>query len=103
LPKLFTTIDIAERQILSLQRFTKRTVEREKIVPLVEQAGLDPVEAGVRLYWWTPKKPEISVSDLIKSAELNLIRTDEFRNIVRGLGWEVSEAQENGAILPQDC
>ena len=110
LPKLFTTpgftessakaaIEIAERKILSLQRFIKRLVEREIFVPILDQAGLDPIEAGVRLNWGIPEKPDIEIEDLLGAAELGLIRTDEFRNIMKGIGWELREPEQNEHVL----
>ena len=109
LPKLFTTpgfteasakaaIEIAETKILSLQRFIKRLVEGEIFVPVVEQAGFDPVEAGVRLNWGIPERPEITVADLLRAAELCLIRTDEFRNIMKGVGWGLTKPEETKQV-----
>lgn len=104
IPKLISTpgfteasaraaIDVAERKVMSLQRFVKRIVEREIFTPVLEQAGYDPKEAGVRLNWGMPETPEIIVADLLKAAELGLIRTDEFRNIMKKAGWELTEPE----------
>lgn len=100
LPKLFTTLgfteasakaalEIAERKIIALQRFIKRIIEREVFVPLIEQAGLDAKKAGCRLNWGVPKRPKINVSDLIRAAELKLITFEEFRDIMREMGWQL--------------
>lgn len=102
LPKLFTTpgfteasakaaVEVAERKVMALQRFMKRTVEREIFKPLIEQAGLDARKSGCRLNWGLPEHPEIAVSDLIRAAELDLIRAEEFRSIMKHLGWELTE------------
>ena len=108
LPKLFTTpgfteasaraaLELAERKVISLQRFIKRIVEREIFRPVVEQAGYDPKEASVRLNWGVPEKPEISVVDLIKACELDLISREEFRSMMKKMGWELSKAVEAGS------
>ncbi len=101
LPKLFTTpgfteasanaaIEIAERKVLAIQRFIKRIVEKEVFTLVVEQAGLDPREAGCRLNWGTPERPKIVVSDLLKAAELGLVSAEEFRGMMKNLGWGLS-------------
>jgi len=105
LPKLFTTpgftetsakavADLAERKVHALQRFIKRIAEREIFSPVIEQAGYDPKEAGARLNWGIPERPEIVVADLIKAAETDLIRPDEFRNIMKDVGWELKELEQ---------
>ena len=105
LPKLFTTpgfteasaraaLELAERKVISLQRFIKRIVEREIFTPVLEQVGFDSKEAGIRLNWGMPETPEIIVADLLKAAELGLIRTDEFRNIMKKTGWELTEPEQ---------
>jgi len=104
IPKLFTTpgfteasaraaVEVVERKVMALQRFIKRIVEREIFDPVVEQAGYDSKEAGVRLNWGMETKPEIVVSDLLRAGELGLIRPDEFRGIMKKFGWELVEAQ----------
>jgi len=101
LPKLFTTpgfteasaraaIEVAERKVAALQRFIKRIFEKEIFTPLIAQAGLDPKRAECRLNWNTTEKPKIVVSDLIRAAELGLIKVEEFRNIMKRLGWELT-------------
>jgi len=110
LPKLFTTpgfteasaraaLELAERKIISLQRFVKRIVEREVFKPVLEQAGHDPKEACVRLNWGMPEKPEISVVDLIKACELGLIRPEEFRSMMKKMGWELRETVEPSSTV----
>jgi len=101
LPKLLTTpgfteasaraaVEVAERKVLALQRFIKRIVEREIFTPVIEQAGLDAMEAGCRLEWGIAEKPEVVVADLLRAAELGLIRVDEFRGIMKKMGWELT-------------
>jgi len=103
LPKLLTTpgfteasaraaVEVAERKVLALQRFIKRIVEREIFTPVIEQAGLDAMEARCRLNWGISEKPEVVVADLLRAAELGLIRVDEFRGIMKKMGWELTGA-----------
>ena len=84
-------MELVERKVLSGQRYIKRIIEREIFKPILEQAGHNPVEAGVRLNWGIPEKPDIVVTDLLRAAELGLIRADEFRKIMKDLGWKLTE------------
>jgi len=108
LPKLFTTpgfteasakaaIEIAERKILSLQRFIKRIVEREIFVPIVEQSGFDPVEAGVRLNWGLPEKPEVEallpILAQIARDRPDIISAEEFRDILIDMGLPLEKVE----------
>jgi len=104
LPKLITTpgfteasaraaLDLAERRVLGIQRFIKRIVEREIFVPVIKQAGFDPVKARVRLNWGMPEKPELVTADIIRAWELGAIRTSELRKILIDMGWPL-EAEE---------
>jgi len=105
LPKLFTTpgfteasakaaVELAERKVLALQRFIKRTVEREIFTPITEQAGYNPKKAHIRLNWGTPKKPDIAVADILRAAELELISPEEFRSLMREMGWKLKMPEE---------
>jgi len=88
-----SAMDLADRKVLSTQRYQKRMIEAEIFDPVVEQAGYDPIQAGVRLNWGMPEKPEIIIADLIKAADLGLIRADEFRTIMKKSGWELTEPE----------
>jgi len=105
LPKLFTTpgfteasaraaVEVAERKVMALQRFLKRIVEREVFVPVVEQAGFDPVKAQVRLNWGIPEKPELTVGDQLRALELGAIRGEELRKMLIKQGWELWEPKQ---------
>jgi hypothetical protein len=107
LPKLFTTpgfteasaraaLEIAERKVMALQRFIKRTCEHEIFLPLIRQAGLDPRKANFRLNWGT-EQPEVKLEDLIRLAEISAtsgtsyVRPEEVRkNLVKSgfMLWE---------------
>jgi hypothetical protein len=99
LPKLFTTpgfteasartaAEIADRKVQALQGFVKRAIEREVFRPIVKQAGCDVEKAHVRLNWRASEKPQPSMADILKAAELQLITAQEFRNATRELGWK---------------
>jgi hypothetical protein len=102
LPRLFSTpgfteasakaaLELQSMIIKPLQRYIKRQVERTIFAPVLAQAGFDPVEAKTRLNWGAPKTPEINVADMLKAAEIGLIRPEEFRKNAVKFGWELWE------------
>ncbi|MGD9130715.1 MAG: hypothetical protein PVH73_03980 [Candidatus Bathyarchaeota archaeon] len=110
LPKLFTTpgfteasaraaLEIAERKVMALQRFIKRTCEREIFNPLIRQAGLNPAKANCRLNWGT-EKPEVKLEDLIRLAEISAtsetpyVRSEEVRKNLVKAGFELWENKQ---------
>jgi len=118
LPKLFTTpgfteasarsaIEIAERKVVSLQRFMKRIVEREIFTVVVKQAGYDLVKAAVRLNWGMPEKPEIEallpVLAQIARDRPDIISAEEFRDILidMGLPLEAKAEPSEVEVLPE--
>ncbi len=64
-------------------------MERELFLPIITQAGLDPVKAKARLNYGNPETPEMNSADLIKAAEAGLIRAEEFRKNAVKFGWEL--------------
>ena len=104
LPRLFSApgfteasraaLDLQDMLIKPVQRYVKRRVERDIFVPILVQAGFDPVKAKVRLNWGSPESPEINVADMLRAAELRLIRPEEFRKNAVKFGWELSEPKE---------
>jgi hypothetical protein len=122
LPKLFTTpgfteasaraaLEIAERKVMALQRFIKRTVEREIFQPVITQAGFDAVKANCRLNWGM-EKPEIKLEDLIKLAEISTssrveyVRPEEVRKNLVKFGfelWEKEEPSENPVTVKSNA
>ena len=107
MPKLFTTpgfteasaraaLEIAERKVLALQRFIKRTCEREVFNPLIRQAGFDPKKADCRLVWGS-EKAEVKLEDLIRLAELSankddpIVRPEEVRKNLVKAGFDLWE------------
>jgi hypothetical protein len=104
LPRLFSTpgfteasanaaLELQEMLIKPIQRYVKRQVERDIFTPVLSQAGFDPADAQVRLNWGSPDVPEIVFADVIKAAELGLIRSEEFRKNAVKFGWELWEAE----------
>ena len=105
MPRLFTTpgfteasaraaLEAAERKTMCLQRFIKRTVERELWYPVLREAGYRPLEAGVRLNWGQPEVPELRVEDMLKAWETGAIRSDELRKMLVKSGWELTEPEK---------
>jgi hypothetical protein len=108
LPRLFSTpgfteasanaaLDLQDMLIKPIQRYVKRQVERDIFAPILRQAGFEPAEAGIRLNWGSPEVPEMVLADLIKAAELSLIRPEEFRKNAAKFGWELWEQKGEGA------
>jgi hypothetical protein len=102
LPRLFSTpgfteasaraaLDLQGMLIKPIQRYIKRQVEREIFNPVLAQASLNPAEAQVRLNWGSEKAPEIVMADMLKAAELGLIRQEEFRKNAIKFGWQLWE------------
>jgi hypothetical protein len=100
LPRLFSTpgfteasaraaLDLQDMLIKPVQRYIKRQVERELFLPIITQAGIDPIKAKVRLNYGSPETPEMNSADLIKAAEAGLIRQEEFRKNAVKFGWEL--------------
>lgn len=58
---------------------------------MVSQAGLDAAKAKVRLNFGSPETPELVPADLIRAAELGLVRAEEFRKNAIKFGWELWE------------
>ncbi|MGC8895665.1 MAG: hypothetical protein ACP5LB_02700 [Candidatus Bathyarchaeia archaeon] len=105
LPRLFSTpgfteasakaaLDLQSMLIKPIQRYVKRQVESEIFNPVLAQAGFNPAEAQVRLNWGSEKAPEIVMADMLKAAELGLIRTEEFRKNAVKFGWQLWEKPE---------
>jgi hypothetical protein len=102
LPRLFSTpgfteasakaaLDLQAMLIKPVQRYIKRQVEREVFSVVVAQAGLDAVRAQVRLNWGVEETPVIAVTDMLRAAELGLVRMEEFRKNAAKFGWELWE------------
>jgi hypothetical protein len=102
LPRLFSTpgfteasakaaLELQTMLIKPIQRYIKRQVEHDIFNVVLTQAGLNPSEAQVRLNWGSEKVPEIVMADMLKAAELGLIRQEEFRKNAVRFGWQLWE------------
>jgi len=90
-------LEIAERRVMALQRFMKRSVERHLFDRVVAAAGLDEKQAQVRLNWGM-EQPEFELSDVLDAYERSAIDRKEVRKILIQLGWPLLEEEnsENG-------
>ena len=104
LPRLFSTpgfteasaraaLDLQDMLIKPVQRYIKRQVEKEIFSVIITQAGLDAEKAKVRLNFGSPQTPTVVPADLIKAAELGLVRAEEFRKNAAKFGWELWDKQ----------
>ena len=105
LPRLFSTpgfteasakaaLDLQAMLIKPIQRYIKRQVERDIFDVVLAQAGFKPSEAQVRLNWGSERVPEIVMADMLKAAELGLIRQEEFRKNAVKFGWQLWEQSQ---------
>lgn len=62
--------------IKPIQRYIKRQVERDIFAPILLQAGFDSAKAKVRLNWGAKETPKVELVDMLRAAELGLIRPD---------------------------
>jgi hypothetical protein len=114
LPRLFSTpgfteasakaaLELQNMLIKPVQRYIKRQVEKEIFSVVLAQAGFDAAKAQARLQWAAPKPQETGMGDLLRAAELKLIREEEFRKNAVKAGWELwekaqPEASPNGKV-----
>jgi len=107
MPRLFTTSgwteasarvgqDIFEVIINPIQDLVKRSIEDVWDI-IIDKAGYDPEKAQVRLNWGSEKTPEINMVDMLKAAELGLIRSEEFRKNAVKFGWQLWEPKQSNA------
>lgn len=100
LPRLFSTpgfteasanaaLELQNMLIQPIQRYIKRQIEHEIFTPILTQAGLDPIQAQVRLNWSPYKAKEANMADLLKAAEQGIIRQEEFRKNAVKFGWQL--------------
>ena len=88
--------EFAERKVVALQRFIKRVVERQVFWQVVEQSGLNPRKANVRLHWGFPEKPQITAGDMLRAFELGAISREELRRMLMKAGWELQPEGADG-------
>jgi hypothetical protein len=109
LPRLFSTpgfteasakaaLDLQAMLIKPIQRYIKRQVERDIFDVVLAQGGFEPAKVQARLNWGSPQTPEISMADMLKAAELGLIRQEEFRKNAVKFGWHLWEKTPETAM-----
>jgi hypothetical protein len=112
LPRLFSTpgfteasanaaLDLQDMLIKPVQRYVKRQTEREIFAVVLAQNDFDPVKAQVRLNWNASKAPQPNMADILKAAELGIIRADEFRKNATKFGWELWDVESATAPAKQ--
>ena len=112
LPRLFSTpgfteasanaaLNLQDMLTKPIQRYIKRQVERDIFDAVLNQSGFNSAEAKVRLNWGSPETPEVVMADLIKAAELGLIRPEEFRKNAAKFGWELWQETEKEVKTPK--
>ena len=84
-------LQLQDMLVKPIQRDFKRTVEN-LFDWVLASAGYDPVEASVRLNWGSPEAPDVNMADMLRAAELGLIRAEEFRRNAGKFGWELWDA-----------
>jgi hypothetical protein len=92
-----TAAALVERKVMALQRFIKRTIEKEVFDPVVKQENMDPQKAAIRLNWGIPEKPNINamlpVLAQIATARPDVITTPELRNILIDMGLPLEKVK----------
>jgi hypothetical protein len=93
---------VAERQVMALQRFMKRIVEKEIIVPVIRQAVFDYKQADCRLNWGMPEKPDVKallpmLANIAKDRP-DIISAQEFRKILVDMGLTLKKTEETKPI-----
>jgi len=88
-------IAIGESRTTALRRYLKRVSETQFFDKWVEEAGLDPVQAQVKLHWRLLRMPDMSVlmSVLTKLVELGTLKAPEMRNILIDMGLPLTNEQ----------
>ncbi len=97
-----SALAIAERKVVALQRFFKRTIEFEVFDLVLEQAGLSPLRAEVRLNWGMPERLDATCADIINATTSGIVEIPEARAMLKEMGWRIEEADVNQASTPSE-
>lgn len=97
-----TVADAAsQRKIMYLQRFIARIVEKEVFQVLLQQNNIDPVQAGVRIRWGMPDRPEVKMEHIVQLAQISAtsgieyLTREEVRNMLaKYAGFELQTQTE---------
>ncbi len=88
-------MDMGDLIVRGIQRFIKRRIERDFYWPVIEQAGLDPSRAGVRLHWGTSERPKVTLEGLARILDIQSktgvewIKPNEVRRMLSKMGFEL--------------
>jgi len=92
---------MADRKIMKLQRDLARIVEREVFKVLLQQSGIDPKAARVRIRWGMQERPEVELENLIQliqvsaTSGIEYITRQEARSMLaKYAGFELTEEQQ---------
>lgn len=86
--------DLHRLEIAAMQRIIKRPIEKYWRLYL-KKHSFDPIKANIRLNFGVPIEKEISIDDIMKLKEANLITEPEARKMLKKAGFEVDiEVQE---------
>jgi hypothetical protein len=96
-----SAVELQNMLVKPVQRYIKRTVEREIFSPVLEQAGFNPALAKVRLNWGVPQAPEVKIEHIISLANISAqtgvqyIRPEEVRKNLVKFGVELWEPEKS--------
>jgi hypothetical protein len=100
---------VAQRKIGFVQRFIARIVEKEIFKTILEENGQDPVQAGVRLRWGMPDRPEVKMEHIVQLAQISAtsgieyLTRDEVRNMLaKYAGFELQEQPPEEKEIPAE-
>ena len=93
--------DTSQRKIMYLQRFIARIIEKQVFEIILTQNQTDPVEAGVRIRWGIPDKPEVKMEHIVQLAQISAtsgveyLTRDEVRSMLsKYAGFELQQKPE---------
>ena len=96
---------LAAYKVYGMERMLKRGIERFFFAPVLENAGIDPIEAKPRLFWGPVDRPQLEPNTVLLAYQGNpnnpnlepLITRDEARKILAKLGWELEISPQPSA------
>jgi hypothetical protein len=99
---------VAQRKIMYVQRFVARIVEKQIFEIILKENGQDPAQAGVRLRWGIPDRPEVKMEHIVQLAQISAtsgieyLTRDEVRNMLaKYAGFELQEQPEEKTLATE--
>jgi len=86
-----TALRAFDRQIVARQRFQRRIVEREVVVPLLEGNAIKPADADIDVLHGPVDKPELRHEHLASYFQGNAIKVAELRRNLRKMGIDLDK------------